>query len=68
MRIRTKREILTSVFVAGMIFSTGIDMAIQDWYGLERYIAVVNAHWVYAPWWVGALIAIAGLLLLLKEV
>jgi hypothetical protein len=36
-------------------------MAVQDWYGLEGWKAVLDSHWVELPWWVGAMICVGAL-------
>jgi len=44
-------------FWCGFMTDVGIHMAVQDWYGLERYIEFCREHWIDLPWTVGALIA-----------
>ena len=39
----------------------GINMLIQDWLGLEGYIAFVRTHWAEIHWVVGLLIAATGM-------
>lgn len=50
-------------FWYGMAFSIGFDMLLQDWLGLEGYIAFVREHWREVHWGVGATIAASGLFL-----
>ena len=45
----------------GFAFSTGYHMLIQDWLGLEGYIAFAREHWVDIHWSVGLMLATAGL-------
>lgn len=44
-------------FWYGLAFGIGFDMLIQDWLGLEGYIAFVRQHWNEVPWIVGLSIA-----------
>ncbi len=37
-------------FFYGLGFAFGLDMLIQDWQGLEGYIAFVRRHWVDIHW------------------
>lgn len=45
----------------GFAFHLGITMLIQDYLGLEGYIALVRRSWMEVPWVVGLLIATCGL-------
>lgn len=47
----------------GVLVALGLIMAQQDWLGMEAYIQHVRANWVTLPWWVGALIALSGVIL-----
>ncbi len=44
-------------FVMGMVFACGLNMAYQDWIGIDRYIAEVQAGWVETTWWGDLIIA-----------
>ncbi len=48
---------LRRAFWYGIGFSTGTHMLIQDWMGLEGYIAFVREHWWDIHWVVGLSIA-----------
>lgn len=42
---------LTVAFWCGFLLHSFMTCAIQDWHGLEKYIAVVRAGWWNIPWW-----------------
>ena len=45
-------RLTTMAFVAGFTVACGLDMAYQDWYGLEGWIAHLREAWVaLSPAW-----------------
>lgn len=47
----------------GFAFAIGFNMMVQDYMGLEKYLAYTQEHWIDIPWIVGLLIAAFGLYL-----
>ena len=54
---------LNRTYWYGFATYMGINMLIQDWLGLEGYIAFVREHWVNIHWVIGLLIAASGIFL-----
>lgn len=52
---------LSRGYLSGVLVMLGISMGIQDWMGLEAYLAYARSHWVEMPWTIGALICLFGL-------
>lgn len=50
-------KLMTFSFWCGFLVQGGINMAVQDWHGLEGYIEFCREHWVDLHWLVGATIA-----------
>jgi hypothetical protein len=42
---------MSSSFVRGLITMGVIISMVQDWYGLERYVAMCRRDWVVISWW-----------------
>jgi hypothetical protein len=50
-------------FWQGFICYCGLNMALQDWLGLDGYIGFVERNWVNLHWTVGAAFALIALVL-----
>lgn len=47
---RTPRRLLTRSFWCGFFVHAFFTLFVQDWMGLERYVASVREHWVNISW------------------
>lgn len=56
-------SLVKSHFWFGMLFSTGLTMAYQDYLGLEAYIERCRVCWIDLPWQVGASMAVMAVVL-----
>ena len=45
----------------GFIAAIGVNMAFQDYHGLEGYIEYCRGHWVDLPVWVGCVFALSSI-------
>jgi hypothetical protein len=50
-----------NAFLCGVAMDMGLTMAVQNWMGLEVYIARCQESWVDMPWTVGGGIALLAL-------
>lgn len=55
-------RLTTMAFVAGFTVAVGLEMALQDWYGLEGWIAHLREEWVpLSPAW-GLMVAFVAII------
>jgi len=55
---RKKEQV--SIFMAGVLFVSGLNMAHMDYLGLERYVACLQSRWIDLPWYAGAIGSLIG--------
>lgn len=56
----------SKVFILGMIFYAGLSMAIQDYYGKEQFVELLNKEWIDVHWLFGATVAIFAVYMYVK--
>lgn len=55
-------KLMSRSFLCGFFAQLGIHMFVQDWLGLEGYIAFAREHWWHISWVWGAAITIGAVL------
>lgn len=52
---------LRTKFFAGIVFGCGVDMMVQDLYGLDGYITHLRADWINLSPWIGFFVMLAAM-------